>query len=52
MLPMDEADMATTRVHVIKIRKQNVRRCLALIAQLLEKHLMTAEADVSVDNAR
>jgi len=48
-LPMDEADAATTHVRIVKIRKRNVRRCLALIKELLEKHYMTDEANVHVD---
>ena len=49
LLPMDEADAATTHVRITKIRKRNVRRCLALIRELLEEHNMTDEADVRVE---
>lgn len=49
-LPMDEADPATThvRIRITKIRRRNVRRCMSLINELLEKHYMTDEADIRV----
>jgi len=52
-LPMDEADVATTHVRITKIRKRNLRRCLALIEGLLEQHFMKDTADIFVgDQAR
>jgi hypothetical protein len=50
LLPMDEADRATTYVRITGIRKRDTRRCLALIKALLEKHYMTDEADVRVED--
>jgi hypothetical protein len=50
VLPMGEADAATTHVRIMKIRKRNVRRCLALVKELLEKHYMTDAADVRVND--
>jgi hypothetical protein len=47
---MDEADRATTYVRITGIRKRDARRCLALIKALLEKHYMTDEADVRVED--
>jgi hypothetical protein len=49
VLPMEEVDRATTHVRITKIRKRNVRRCLALIEELLEQHIMKDEANVHVE---
>ena len=49
-LPMDEADRATTHVRIAKIRKQNLRRCLVLVDELLEQHFMKDEVDVRVED--
>ena len=49
-LPMDEADSATTHVWITKIRKRNLRRCLALIEGLLEQHFMKDTANIFVED--
>ena len=43
-LPMEEADTAINVVVVSKIANRNLGRCRQLVARLLAKHLMTAEA--------
>ena len=49
-LPMDEADRATTHVRIAKIRKRNLRRCLAVVDELLEQHLMKDEVDIRIED--
>ena len=49
-LPMDETDGATTHVRITKIRKRNLRRCLALIEGLLKQHFMKDTADIFVED--
>ena len=49
-LPIAEADAATTYVRVAGIRKRNLRRCLAFVAQLLEQHHLTEQTVVAVDD--
>ena len=49
-LPMDEADRATTHVRIMKIREQNLRRCLALVDELLDQHFMKDEANIRVED--
>ena len=46
-LPMQEADAVKTHLRMTAIKKGELRRCLALIEQLLNKHHMTTEAVVS-----
>jgi len=47
---MDETDAATTHVWITKIRKRNLRRCLALIEGLLEQHFMKDTANILVED--
>jgi hypothetical protein len=49
-LPMDEADRATTQVRITEIRKRNLRRCLALVDELLDQHFMKDGTDVHVED--
>lgn len=42
-LPMSEADAAIDNVTVVDIKTRNIRRCEALISELLKKHMMTNE---------
>jgi len=46
VLPMDQADAATTIVVISEIPARRMSRCRQLIERLLKKHLMTAEATV------
>ena len=46
VLPMDQADAATTIVVVSNIPTRRLGRCKHLIERLLKKHLMTAEATI------
>ena len=43
---MEQADATTNRIVISKIAKRDLSRCRQLIAQLLAKHMMTAEATV------
>jgi len=49
-LPMNEADSATTHIRIAKIRKRNLRRCLALIEGLLEQHFMKDTTNIFVED--
>ena len=49
-LPMDEADRATTQVRITAIRKRNLRRCLALVDEVLAQHFMKDGTDVDVED--
>jgi hypothetical protein len=49
-LPMDEADRATTQVRITAIRKRNLRRCLAVVDELLDQHFMKDEVDIHVED--
>jgi len=49
-LPMDEADRATAQVRITAIRKRNLRRCLALVDELLDQHFMKDGANVQVED--
>lgn len=44
VLPMAQADAATTVVVVSDVHTRRLGRCRQLIVRLLEKHLMTDEA--------
>jgi hypothetical protein len=46
VLPMAQADAATTVVVVSNIHKRRLGRCRQLIERLLEAHLLTAEATI------
>jgi hypothetical protein len=49
-LPMDEADRATTQVRITEIRKRNLRRCLALVDELLDQHFMKDDVSIQVED--
>lgn len=49
-LPMDDADRATSHVRISRIRKRNLRRCLALIDELLGQHFMTDAVAIHVED--
>lgn len=47
LLPMTEADAVKMHLRIRKIKTRELRRCIALINQLLEEHHMTDETTVS-----
>ncbi len=49
-LPMDDADRATTHVRVSRIRKRDLRRCLALVDELLDQHFMMDTVTIRVED--
>jgi hypothetical protein len=49
-LPMDDADRATSHLRISKIRKRNLRRCLALIDELLNRHFIKDAVDIRVED--
>lgn len=49
-LPMDEADRATTHVRIAKLRKRNLRQCLALVDELLDQHFMKDDVSIQVED--
>ena len=49
-LPMDEADRATTEVRITGIRKRNLRRCQALVDELLDRHFMKDASSIFVED--
>jgi hypothetical protein len=48
VLPMAEADRATTKIVVSNIHARRLGRCKQLVARLLKEHLMTAEATITI----
>ena len=48
-LPMHEADRATMQVRITNIRKRNLRRCLALVDELLDQHFMKDTVNIRVE---
>ena len=49
-LPMDDADRATSHVRISQIRKRNLRRCLALVDELLDQHIMMDAVTIRVED--
>jgi len=49
-LPMDEADRATMQVRITAIHQRNLRRCLALVDELLDQHFMKDDVDIHVED--
>jgi hypothetical protein len=47
---MDEAEGATTEVRITGIRKRNLRRCQALVDELLDRHFMKDASSIFVED--
>jgi hypothetical protein len=47
-LPMEQADAATTKIIVSRIHARDLGSCRQFVIRLLERHLMAAEATISI----